>query len=367
MNAPEHLAWLALLPLLWWLQRPPRPRRALLTAHFTQWQRARERLRRRPIRFDVLRFLLLVVAFAAAIVAATGATLPGRPGATSLVVLLDDSASLTADDGAPWRDAVARVRDTLQALPPHVSAALVRTGDDGLTVHAGTADELLAAVPAAPDGRRTLDLEAVAARLAGDPSADSRIAVWTITDGLGDAVPPRTGALSIVGAERHNVGIVGIAVADGWPLRDVAIDVRIANHGPARSVRITATGGVVATPPRELALSADGDASLRLELQRTDGGTVTVALTDAADAFPRDDTVRIELPPRTETNVGLLADVEAGPWARAAAETLADELNGRVVDAAERAGFLVVDGGIFVPPADAVPRLTFGTRDRQAP
>ena len=60
LSSPERLWWLvALLPLLYLLAQPPRPRQALFTAHASQWQRALQQLKRRPPRFRALRWLLL--------------------------------------------------------------------------------------------------------------------------------------------------------------------------------------------------------------------------------------------------------------------------------------------------------------------
>ena len=69
---PELLWGLAALPLLWWLARPPRPRRVLLSAHLEQWQLAMRALRRRPPRGSTLRLLLLALALIGATVAAAG-------------------------------------------------------------------------------------------------------------------------------------------------------------------------------------------------------------------------------------------------------------------------------------------------------
>ena len=50
LTDPERLWWLLLLPVLYFLARPPFPRRVVSTPHMVQWTRAQERLGRRPVR-----------------------------------------------------------------------------------------------------------------------------------------------------------------------------------------------------------------------------------------------------------------------------------------------------------------------------
>ena len=108
LTSPENLLWLLLLPILYWLARPPRPRQAVTTPHLAQWLRARDRLRRRPVRFRWLRFLLLLLAYAASVVALSGPSYGGREGPTALAVVLDASASMGAGRG---RTGIALGRD----------------------------------------------------------------------------------------------------------------------------------------------------------------------------------------------------------------------------------------------------------------
>ena len=62
LQHPEYLWALAALPLMWWMSRPPAPRRRVWTGHLEQWQLAMQSLRRRPPRGSWLRFVLLAVA-----------------------------------------------------------------------------------------------------------------------------------------------------------------------------------------------------------------------------------------------------------------------------------------------------------------
>ena len=80
LQAPERLWWLLLLPVLFWLAMPPRPRTVVWTAHLPQWVLAQKTLRRRPPRLRGLRFLLLALACVAAVLAHAGLGLRGTPG-----------------------------------------------------------------------------------------------------------------------------------------------------------------------------------------------------------------------------------------------------------------------------------------------
>ena len=46
LTQPGNLAWLALLPVLYWLSRPERVRRDVATPHLQLWLRARARIGR---------------------------------------------------------------------------------------------------------------------------------------------------------------------------------------------------------------------------------------------------------------------------------------------------------------------------------
>jgi len=130
LSHPERLWVLLLLPLLWWLLQPLRPRVVLLTAHLRQWLLAQERLRRRPIRRHWPRLLLLLLAFTAGVLAMAGPTAAGRTGAPRLLVLLDGSASMAAarPGGSPFDQALARLRRELLQLPASVEVQLLLGG-----------------------------------------------------------------------------------------------------------------------------------------------------------------------------------------------------------------------------------------------
>jgi hypothetical protein len=54
-------------------------------------------------------------------------------------------------------------------------------------------------------------------------------------------------------------------------------------------------------------------------------------------------------------------------WIEAAAQALAEDSGGRVSRDAERAGFLLVEGGVFAQPGGSMRFVTFGTRPQASP
>ena len=152
----EHpnLLWLLLplLPLLWWLSQPPKPRRVLWTAHLLQWQLAMRALQRRPPRGSWLRFVLLAAATTAVLLAVAGPRRLAGDGAERLVVLLDASASMRArlhgaGDGLvqrerAWDRACAVLRDAFGSVPEHVDVTLLRCGGDLRRRHGPAARQL---------------------------------------------------------------------------------------------------------------------------------------------------------------------------------------------------------------------------------
>src|SRR5262245_12383380 len=230
LTAPEWLWSLgAVLPLLWWLAQPPRPRRVLWTAHRAQWLLAQAALRRRAARFHALRWLLLAATAVLVAFAVAAPTAPARPGPARLRVLLDGSASMAAVDAGgttAFQRAVALVRQRLAALPAHVDVAVVAYGHGGFRRWAGAAARALAA-PGEPGGDLPAPLAELAAHAAGGDTA-----VWTVTDGQGgDAALPQHGAVTCVGRAGDNAAIVGVALTDAWPAPELHLDVALQNFG----------------------------------------------------------------------------------------------------------------------------------------
>ncbi len=366
LSHPGRLLWLLALPVLLWLARPVRPRRIVATPHLVQWLRARARLGRRPVRFPWRRFVLLGIAFAAAVLAFAGATRGGRAGPTTLVVLLDTSASMGAGgDGSPWRQGLARLRTALGALPGHVEVRLALCGA-ALDVRQGERHELLAALPEHPAGENRVDLAALAARLAAD---FDRVSVWSITDGCGAARPPVDGALTLLGGAVPNAAITALDVEDAWPLPDVTFTVEARSFlAEPATLRLEVQGGVEPATA-DVPLAPGRVERVALRLRRTSGGRTSVRLTAPADGLAADDVVSALLPAPAATDIALLADGEVPAVVRAAAAALAGETGGRVVEGerAEPAAFLLVEGGILPDGVAGRRMLTFGTRRGTAP
>jgi hypothetical protein len=354
VSHPEHLLWLLLLPILYLLARPVRPKRTETTPHLAQWRRALARIGRRPVRLRWLRLLLLVVAFLAGVLALTGPTLGGRAGPRELVVLLDTSASMAA--GGAYAAARARLAALVDALPEHIAVRLALCGRD-VAMRRGARGDLLADLPA-PAGEGRIDLGALAAA-----TEQESIAVWTLTDALGATRAPQRGALTVVGEPQDNFALTSLEALDHWPLARVQLRVAVANFAAAERALTLAVEG--AEHPDVAVTVAPGATAVRtLELQRGSGGPVRVFLRGHGDALALDDSVAVRLPPPPSPDIAVLADAEAGPEIRAAAAALAAECGGRVIEgsAAERAGFLLVEGG-RLPRGGPHPRsVTFGTR-----
>jgi len=363
LDQPERLLWLLLLPLLYLLARPPRPRRARLTAHLRQWLQARDTLKRRPLRFRRLRFLLLVLAFLAMVLAHAGSRVAGRAGAAELVVLVDTSASLGArSSGGPpaWQELRQHLREQLATVPEHIP---VRVGLCGAELTLRRGREAAALADTMPQGVLAVDMATLAAQLQQqDP--DRRLAVWSLTDGRGPHARVATGAVTVVGTPLDNVGIVAVTVADAWPLPEIAVTTTVQNLGQqAATVQLAVTGGVMPLPARELQLLPRQQQVVELALRRAGGGDLRLDLLDHRDALAVDDQVVIHVPAPPAPEIAVYSDTEDNRMLDAAAKALAAESGGRVVDSvgATKAGFLLVDGGAMPTLRPGVRALTFGT------
>ena len=364
---PVQLCWLLLLPVLWWLALPPRPRVTLWTAHLPQWQQAHRVLRRRPPRLSGLRYALIATACLAAVAAGAGLAEPGAVGPTRLVVVLDGSASMNAKDasGAPaFAAATAALRARFATLPEHVDVTLLRCGGTLLRRHGASARALHDL--GAPGGALDADLAEVGQRLA---SADT--AVWTLTDGQGQRSLPAAGALSVFGAPAANAAVLAVRTVDHWPLPqfEVEADVVLFADGP-RPGTVSLAGAVAQAPEQAIELQPGVPATVRWPLQRTAaGGPLELRIAVAGDALPDDDSWRAVLPPLPAPRIAWLADADAGLFAEVAAKTLADEVSGSVVTAAPgvEVGLLLVDGGTVAVEPGRMRALCFGARPAGAP
>ena len=104
LTRPLALLALALLPLIWWLQRTPA--RTVSTDRLALWDRALHRVPRARQPWLPLRTLLALVAFTLLSVAAAGLRVREQQGYRRLWCVIDQSASMQAREG----DATGRTR-----------------------------------------------------------------------------------------------------------------------------------------------------------------------------------------------------------------------------------------------------------------
>jgi hypothetical protein len=356
--------WLcAAVPLLWWLSLPARPRRQLWTPHLAQWRAAMAALRRRRPRLSRLRLALLLVAAVLVVLAAGRPQRDGTPGPQRLVVVLDSSASMAAVDafGVPaFARAQARLRDEFARLPPHVDVAVLRAGGPLLRRHGASARALQDFGP--PAGGLEVDLVGLASALAADPD----VAVWTLTDGQGQATLPTAGALTVLPADGANASVLAVRLGDQWPLPALDLEVDVVLHaadGRRGTVRVA---GAVAAPVEQVVDLLPGERrTLAFALARLPaGGELRVELSVDGDVLPLDDVQAAWLPALPARRIRALVDGDSGPFAAVAAQALAEEIGGAVAEGApdEDVGFLLVDGGRVDLQPGAARALVFGAQ-----
>ncbi|MEC7584863.1 MAG: hypothetical protein VYE77_11145 [Planctomycetota bacterium] len=359
---PEWLCSLfLLLRLLWWLARPPRPRRRILTAHREQWLRALAALRRRPPRLRPLRLWLLVSAVVAIALAAAAPKLAAGPGPDRLLVLLDASASMAArsGDGTAQSGALRAIREQLAEVPTHVRVEVVELGAGGLRRLRGPVARKLAD-PMPPQGA----LPAPLAELVRVGAAQQQTVVWTVTDGQHDGALPADGAITCTGETATNAAVLAVACADRWPLPelDLTVDMQWFADRPASGV-LRVEGAIEPVEPMRVELAADQRARAQLSVRRLPaGGPLRVLLGVDGDALAADDLWQAELPPLPAPRIAVLSDDRGGPYVRAAAAALAEEVGGDVVaaEAGRGAGFLLIEGGRAELAPGSSPFLAFG-------
>lgn len=361
--APHALWWFAAVPLIVWLALPPRPRAVVWTPHLAEWQKAWLSLRRRPRQHAGLRLALLLVACAAAVLATADPVTIARDGPDRLVVLLDGSASMAAQDAeqrTAFERACTTLRGELARVPEHVDVTLLRCGGPLLRRHGASARTLHDV--GEPRGALHADLDA----LAKAALRDGRTAVWTATDGQGDAHVPVNGALTFVGAPNDNVAIVAVRTIDRWPLPSLSLSIDVtAFTRAAVDGELRVTGAITAPIVRALHLEPDAPQSLAIDVERVAaGGELEVRIAFPRDGMAADDRWLVRLPPLPAPRIAVLADAEAGPFVHAAADALAAEVGGVVVEggAGDRVGLVLTDGGSAPIAPGQVRAICFGTR-----
>ena len=376
--APQFFWALLLLPLLWWLSQPPKPKQQIWSGHLEQWQLAMRALHRRPPRGSWLRFWLLSLALLGATLAAAQPFWPPTAGASRLVVLLDASASMNAQLGPQLGDqqgaqqvaqtafarAENRLSQRLAELPESIEVTVLRCGGDLRRRH-GRAARALQDLGTA-GGELQVDLVQLA-----EQTATEACAVWTLTDGQGQQQLPSVGALTYLDTRGNNAAIVAVRATDAWPLPALRLEVDVVAYvAQPASAELHAHGEITAPQQRSLQLAAGVVQTVTLDVQRTSkGGELVLELLLPLDRLPSDNRQVWTLPPLPVPRIAVLYEPDAATFAVAAADALAEEVGGSVVavEAGVAAGLMLVDGGLL-PLLDldgaVLPRraVTFGTR-----
>ncbi|MEQ1633449.1 MAG: hypothetical protein ABL997_13815, partial [Planctomycetota bacterium] len=366
-----QLWWLlVLLPVLFWLAQPPRPRKLLYTAHPGQWRLAQEALRRRPPRFRALRWLLISLAALFATIAAAEPVLQQGLGPTRLFVLLDATASTGAKsaDGefSPFERSLAAVREVFAALPPHVDRDIAIARDGAITRRSGSAS--FASESLEPSGALPAPLSELAAAAA---RADT--VVWTLSDAQAPAsAAPAEGAFTSFGGRKDNAALASVTIEDRWPLGDFVLRARTVAFSLApMQGTLSIEGAVRVAVQQPMTLQPGEPIEIEVPLIRTaEGGRLEVVLRVAGDALASDDVFSFELPPLPRTRIAVQGDETGTALAAKAGAALAEVTGGTVVEArpGEAVGFLLIEGGGGGVPVEPGPMLSFGrSRDGATP
>lgn len=358
LGAPAQLWWLAaVLPLLWWLAQPPRPKQVHWTAHLPQWLRAEASVRRRPPRFRALRWLLLTLAACAVVLASAAPTAHGVAGPQRLAVLVDSSASMLAGaDGGALARALAQVQREVGALPGHVAVDVFACGEVPMR-RSGTGGRPpdLAGMVASGPLPGTWDALVAAAAKPGT-------AVWVLTDGQHGPAPQQARG-TLLGSAASNAALELAQIVDHWPQPAIELSVVVHNFGKATRATLHCSGALVPVADTALQLPDSGTVRVELALQRTTaGGRIEIQLTSAEDALASDNQVAFAVPPLPAPTIAVLAEEQGSVFVRAAARALADEVAGSVVEGAvgNRADFLLVEGGTVPLATGAASFAAFG-------
>lgn len=299
----------ALVVLLLYLLRPPA--RRLLVPSSLIWERVLRANRRRDDRLRWLLSLLLAAAIAALIaLAASGPKLPGAAGSERIVLVVDNSPTMTArtsDGSTRFELARARALALLEAAGP---ASQVLVADTMRRIPIPAFEQAQAA-------RARLDsLEVGFGEQPAVPvaaiTAEAR-ARYAITDGVQlRRIPEGMTAVSVF-EPVENVGITAFDVqpVPGAPQRYQAF-VEMSNTGalPANAVlSLTGLGG--ARVERSVSLAAGSSQRELIDVSGFDGGPLRAALLMPGDGLALDDEAYGFLPIRREVRVLLVTQSNA--------------------------------------------------------
>lgn len=343
LAAPTQLWWLAaVLPLLWWLAQPPKPKQVHWTAHLPQWLRAEALVHRRPPRFRALRWLLLTLAAVSVVLASAAPTGRGHAGPERLAVLVDTSASMLAGaNGGALVEACAQVQREVTALPSHVAVDVFACGSVPMR-RVGTGSQALDLSGFVAAGTLPADWDALVTAAARPGTA-----VWVLTDGQHGPVPAQARA-TLLGSAASNAALELVEIVDHWPQAPIELSVLVHNFGKAGRATLRCQGALVSQSDTAVDLPDSSSTRVSLAVQRTAaGGKVEVQLTAPDDALASDNLLAFSVPPLPAPTIAVLAEEQGSVFVRAAGRALADEVGGNVLAeaAGNRADFMLVEGG----------------------
>lgn len=296
-------------------------------------------------------------------------------GAATLVVIVDNSASMRATDVAPNRLArsLDDARQLVARLGPYDRAAVLAAGGTVRVLAPLTADPpllraALQAIPPTDGPNRLAEALATAGRLLNG-QRNPRIvvlsdgAVATVGD-AGDALPALPG-IDVRWVLQHgapeNAGLTRVTVRPtdtDAAAHEVFFEVTNGGAQPARrQVELLREQQPLIT--ESVDVSANGVVRRVVTVNLSAGGLLTVRLA-GSDALAADDVVHVSVPPRSKTNVLLAGEPHVELEAALRALPLVDLQTARDVPSTVPAGSLLVLHGRVPAEFPPVPAFVFG-------
>jgi hypothetical protein len=133
---------------------------------------------------------------------------------------------------------------------------------------------------------------------------------------------------------------------------------------------VRASGALARDAETSVELPANGAARVALQLVRSAaGGEVVLRATAADDALPLDDQMTLGVPPLPAPRIAVLGDDRGAVFVQRAAQALADEVGGSVVEAKDggEASFLLIEGGSAAVQPGSAAMAAFGVRAPDRP
>jgi hypothetical protein len=302
------LAGVAALVVLLYLLRPS-PRRLTVSSGML-WERVLRSRKRRPERWRWWLSLLLALTIALALaLALTRPELAAVSGAArELVIVVDNSATMTArtgDGNTRFERAVLLAREAIEEGGPGSRFMVADTLRQIATPSFQDRDAALVSLrrlkaqpvgaPVFPDVARPLD-------------ARADLQVLFVTDGVGGVVPPTSVKTVSAFQPADNVGIGAFDVrpVPGDPARYQAF-VEVLNASPgAKRVELRISGAGAKPVTRTIQLGGNARAAESLDVSAFDGGVLRAAVETPSDAFDLDNAAYALLPMKRLVRIALV-------------------------------------------------------------